>query len=81
LYAMQDEESKEALSSLFAKQSLTKNDVDDIVRIVFQEKNTKKLQNIMKSLVSEAVRLACGAKNPSSRKILATLAHSMLEDL
>jgi geranylgeranyl pyrophosphate synthase len=81
LYAMQDDEAKRRIKTLFAKEKLTNTDLDELVTIVFETRNVKNVKKRMKDLVTEAICLISSTRNYESKALLRNLASTTLEDL
>jgi geranylgeranyl pyrophosphate synthase len=81
LCAMQDEDSRGKIKKLLSKVKVTSNEVNELVHIVFETQNVKKLEKEMKELVAESMRFASKIRDNKLRSQLQKLASSMLEDL
>jgi geranylgeranyl diphosphate synthase type I len=81
LYALQNENSKEILQKLLLKKKITDSDVDQLLNVVMETNEVKKLKRKMKSLVKAAIALASNIKHPKLKNLLDQLATAALEDL
>lgn len=81
VYALQNENSKEILQKILLKKKITDADFDQLLSVVMETNEVKKLKRKMKSLVKTAIDLALKIKYPEPRNLLKKLATTALEDL
>lgn len=81
LYAMQDKDSRRKIKKLLSKGKVTDNDIDELIHVVFEARNVKKLEKEMKELVAESMFLASKIKDYKLRNQFRKLVSSTLEDL
>jgi geranylgeranyl diphosphate synthase type I len=81
LYVMQDKDSRRKIQKLFAKGKVTDNDIDELIHIVFEARNVKKLEKEIKELAAEAICLISNIGDNKLRSQLGKLMSSTLEDL
>jgi geranylgeranyl pyrophosphate synthase len=81
LYAIQDEETREKIQRLLAKGKIGNKDIDTLVNMVFEARNTVELKESMSKLVTRAIRLTSNVENNKLRNQLQTFVSSTMEDL
>lgn len=83
LLAMSDYRYKEKILQLISKNQLSRNDVEDILDIVYKSKEVAKTTNKMRMLLNEAVNLTSKLPNRKNGTVnqLSKLANSLMEDL
>jgi geranylgeranyl pyrophosphate synthase len=81
LYAMQDTDSRRKIQKLLVKRKITSKDIEELVHIVFETRDVKKLEKEMKELAAESVCLTSKINDNKLRNQLRKLMSSTLEDL
>jgi geranylgeranyl pyrophosphate synthase len=80
LYALQSQNSTR-IQKIILKKTITNRDIDRLLDIVFEMKETKKLKRKMRDAIKNALRLTAQIRNEKIRPLLQDLAISSLEDL
>ncbi len=81
LYAIQDKNSKERIQKLLAKKQVTSKDADELLDIVFEARNVRKLKKMMRDLAEESIHLISKMRVKELKVLLKNFAASTLEDL
>ncbi len=80
LYALQDRNSTE-IRRILSKKGVSDADISQILDLVFESRQVRKLKNKMDTMANEACTLLLTIKNVESREILCQMIRSLTEDL
>jgi geranylgeranyl pyrophosphate synthase len=81
LYAMKNKKTERTLGKLFAGGMVTEDDVDHIVRAVFEDRKVKRLRDMMDDLAAESLQLTTSICHEKLAAEFRNLISSMTEDL